>query len=957
MSKFKKIILAILVSCFAVCAGLAIAACTDKKAANFRMPSNYTGEAFNGNYAITVQSQGGMKLNDVRIDVKKGGKTVISGISKNGFINFKLEPDVYQLVVDPNTIPEGFYLDGTQYTTTPYEGNVTVSIPSRVISSTAASSKVYSVGDVMYDFLFTDAVSGARITLSDLLYEKEYKAVMLNFFFVGCSPCRLEFPAIEDAYQNYKSKMAIVAFSNIDSASAIATFAGQMGLNFNMAYDSPALISKFSVSAFPTTVIIDRFGIVATINREGGKNESSYWRALFNRYTSDSYTSNIETNQKPVENPTEWAKPTANLVMPESSAIAAAINGEVKGNASINRYYAEEGRDKEFTWPWLVEDGCISASNALVHYSFATVYAELFMTPGDAISYEYFVTTETEQDILYVLVNGDIVAQHSGTSEGWKESLAVYVANRNETVTLAFMYYKDAGTNVDNERASIKNLNIRPANEVVDLVDQQTLVVNDLNYDKNYTIDLTGGYNVSVSKDNNSGYYYIRKDGKSALLLADVLYGGFWAEKHLGATRFTNPEGNNTQASVYHLSYWEMSNYESAGSTTPLKFSYLSSELSEELIQDYYLQGFSDNGLIPVTDELIEILNRFVDGMYANHKDMFVKGDEKYDGQWLEFCYYFIHYGDRHTPLGENEDPDTPDANCYRNLDPVAGLIYRNAFTAVEGTAEDPVANNVNVTKIINLSDGGGIKFKFVPNSTGVYLFYSKAPAGSGTNPRLRVVDSDYNLLCECDNDMRYNSPIYADSHDNYFAYVWLEAGKTYYVHGALSTAGDTGKYDMFIEYQETQNLQFLRYASTGDGMFTFNEEPYYVYYLAVNVTVVDGTYYHYTNDFRIGSKIYIDFLHQNYFDRNGHTLAWMIENGTFDFRKNGGLDYTTDIKQYYRKSIQGKQPNDQMYGLVEADQKLVSILSIACQLYYEEGASSGAWEMFACYFENIGIN
>ena len=62
-----------------------------------------------------------------------------------------------------------------------------------------------------------------------------------------------------------------------------------------------------------------------------------------------------------------------------------------------------------------------------------------------------------------------------------------------------------------------------------------------------------------------------------------------------------------------------------------------------------------------------------------------------YEEQWLELCYYFIHYGDLHSA---NE-------SCWVEADPTKGLGKHNALTTLESTAEKPTANHVNITKII----------------------------------------------------------------------------------------------------------------------------------------------------------------------------------------------------------------------------------------------------------------
>ncbi|MDE7453782.1 MAG: TlpA family protein disulfide reductase [Clostridia bacterium] len=951
MSKLKKIILAILISCFAACAGIGIAACTG---ANFRMPQGYDPNgSFNGRYTIAVQSAGGMKLNGIKVDAKKGNTVVVSGISKDGEINFNLEPDVYQLEVDTATLPAGYYLEDTTYYTSPVKGDVTIKISSKVITSAATSNTVYTVGDVMYDFSYTDALGGNKHTLTELLDEKigGYKAVMLNFFYIGCAPCKMEFPAIEEAYKAYDDKIAIVALSYRDANPNIVNYAEGLDPNptFHMGYDAAGLTNKFGVDGWPTTVIVDRYGLVANIHRTS-EFSATYWRNLFHDYTRDDYgQEDIIIDDDPNTTPTEYAKPAANLIMPSSEAIDEAITGKVMDGASINRYYAEEGNDKDNSWPWLISgadgDKFLVASNAETDYSFSTLYADITLTAGSAISYEYYVTTETGGDFLYVLVDGKIVSggDHSGDSEGWKEHLAAYVADSDETVTLAFMYFKNLVRSVDNEKAWIKNINIRPVTEIMDVVDQRTSAVNNLIYEagKNYAITNSthtlGGYNLSISKHDDDGYYYITKDGTTALLLADILNAGYWAKTHLGASTFVDPEGNHRPTSVYQLSFWKLANYKEATNEIPLAFDYLTDDQTKNFIQDYYLQGFSDNGLLPVTDKLVAILNQFIDAMYEKYSDSFVDGDRKYDGQWLEFCYYYKHYGSR------------ADHICYEEIDPVKGLIYDNAIEIEEGKTE------VNVTKILNLSDGGGLKYKLVPEHSGIYLFRSEIKSGSGTDPQLYVFDKDFKLVVEADNDMRRGGDIYSDSHDNYFAYAWLKEGETYYVHGAINPAGETGTFNMYIEYQNVDSIEYMRYASTGDGVFTYTTEPpVRNYYLAVNVALnqQNNIYYHYTNG-KFGSKIYIDFLHSNYFDRNGHSLEEIVNNNYFNFKKNGGADYTPMMKTYLATAT-NKDKNDPMYGLVEADKTLVNILSFACTLALEEPASSGAWEMFAVYMETV---
>ena len=62
------------------------------------------------------------------------------------------------------------------------------------------TNRIYELGDVVHDFEVT-ATNGTTYKLSELLKEK--KAVILNFWFLNCGPCKMEFPFLEQAYEDY----------------------------------------------------------------------------------------------------------------------------------------------------------------------------------------------------------------------------------------------------------------------------------------------------------------------------------------------------------------------------------------------------------------------------------------------------------------------------------------------------------------------------------------------------------------------------------------------------------------------------------------------------------------------------------------------------------------------------------------------------------------------------------
>jgi hypothetical protein len=167
MSKLKRLLIATLAVCSAACFSLSAIAC-DKSSdyPDYKNPSTIVGgngSSVSNVYTINVKSQGGLSLSDVKVAIKKNGATLYQGISQNGKITLPLEPDVYDLVVDESTLPAGYYIpEGTTWQTTADSNSIDIQLPSKIISTSAPSSKRYALGDVMYDFSYTDIANACR---------------------------------------------------------------------------------------------------------------------------------------------------------------------------------------------------------------------------------------------------------------------------------------------------------------------------------------------------------------------------------------------------------------------------------------------------------------------------------------------------------------------------------------------------------------------------------------------------------------------------------------------------------------------------------------------------------------------------------------------------------------------------------------------------------------------------
>ena len=263
--KLRKILLTALLTCLTVCVTVAVAACGGKSMSpNFRNPGTNIGgdKEYRGKYVISVKSIGGLALSNVTVSAMKGGEVKMTGISsEDGIIEFGLASGEYDLVVDEEKLPQGYYVpSGASFKTTADKENAEVVISSKVISSTMTSGTKYALGDIMHNFSFTNTY-GAQFTLEELFETK--RGVVLNFWYVQCPACVAEFPALESAYKSYADTVSVVALNYTDDAAAISKFQAEQKITFHMARDNAGITNAFNVTGFPTTVIIDRYGVIA----------------------------------------------------------------------------------------------------------------------------------------------------------------------------------------------------------------------------------------------------------------------------------------------------------------------------------------------------------------------------------------------------------------------------------------------------------------------------------------------------------------------------------------------------------------------------------------------------------------------------------------------------------------------------------------------------------------------
>ena len=216
-------------------------------------------------YTITVQSRSGVPIEGVSVAASLDGKVKNTRKTDSyGMVNITLPSAPYSLSFDD--LPNGYSV-GSEYVTDREGSPVKVLLDSAPIAREMPKNTVYKVGSVVYDFTYTDASTEEEKTLSDIL--KTHDAVMLNFWYSNCIPCRNEFPYIESAYQKYSDSIVVVAINDKVSdkgytLSDVASFRMAMGASFDFTIETE-ISSALGITTYPVNVLIDRYGVICKI--------------------------------------------------------------------------------------------------------------------------------------------------------------------------------------------------------------------------------------------------------------------------------------------------------------------------------------------------------------------------------------------------------------------------------------------------------------------------------------------------------------------------------------------------------------------------------------------------------------------------------------------------------------------------------------------------------------------
>ncbi len=831
-------------------------------------PSVSEGKA---SYTIKVQTVGGMPLSDIDVYVLNEEGNILRDArgqtDATGSVTYSL-PKNQKYKVELSGVPDGYNVQDS------YDlpgGGTTIILKSEVIADTDLSDVTYVPGMIMHDFELTTS-DGKTLKLSEVLKEK--KAVLLNFWYTACSWCVEEFPGMNTVYNEYKNDIEVFAMNAYDgdSMADIAGFKDTYALDFPMGKDTFGVQNAFGVEAFPTSVMIDRYGMIA-VYVSGAISESQF-RQIFSVFSADEYKQQIYNNPDELV-PQE--KPDKEMV--SSDEFAGALN---VGNIQVTYTPETDSADKEYSWPFEITEKngetCVAPSNAQKDRSFATLHAKVTLKKGEAFVFDYLSSTDAD-DILYVLVDGKDIYKLLGVEDEWKECCP-WVAVEDGEYDVAFIYTKDGAGYAGDDRVYLKDFRvIHESNVKVSSYIPRSAATNP-------TANKADFQNyVTVVYSEVDGYYHVGTEDGPILLAKLISVSNF---SDISVTeKLLDGDGTFMVGDVdCYDDFFQYCNYASRSKL------YMYCSVTKDLRT--YLETYAS--------------------MYGNNA---------HENTWLRFCYYYNTYG-----VDENGQP-VPEFE-----DPTKGLSSHSAYTAVEGIySEDNVINTVEYLGISLIPRG--YLYEFIPEKSGVYRFtttntqyetigwiYSGNDAEWLANgDRIQLTDSDQGerfcreLLIEkitIDKNGETKTEMVLD-HLNCSMVAYMEAGTPYYVDFAFYETTAAGSFNFNVTYLGETYDYFIS-ASVGPFTFELNDDGTQGDTIADAIDVMlgaDGYYYHKKADGTQGSLIYADFrLTTSVFTSD--TLKDMIGKGGFNFTLSE-LDH--EAIYYWDKAGRDEDALREMWG------------------------------------------
>lgn len=921
----------------ALCIGFGTAAsCGGKKGPT---SDSYSSESSGGGevvanyvYRISVKNAGDFGFRGVTVELRDpdtGDVKAAKHTNSSGFAYF-MEEDITagDYLINVTGLPEcyDFADPGAEYYTRDESGTATtirIAPTGELREGTLPLNYKYQLGEVMYDFTVT-TIENKQITLSSLLETEGREAVLLNFWYASCTPCRNEFNPLDDSIKTdpYKDKVSVVAISTQDNKQRTIAFKDEMGLEKIQLVPTESnggLLNAFFGGSAPQSIIVDRYGVIVW-NHTGSMTAATDFQKMYDQLLGDNYEPTVISGTAVDDDQVlEHPRPSKDILnqIPSSKEVANVLGCEsdefqfrfqAKGVVT-----ADDEEYDEYAFPWLISEDktCMQVSNSKLSYSYSRMYVDFKTTKETALVFDYLLGSEEDADELYIFIDGTLIHQLSGNhTDKWNPCVS-YVFKESEIGEheMILLFNKNNEKNSHGDIVQIKNLRFEEVSEInknpnidANIIRQAATVKAPEGSSTQFLNYITPVFNET------DGYYHVNEEN-GPLLFANLLKTSPWC----------------TKTSLWILAYENLV-------WLPGGINYKS------VIEEYAWEADANivnNGYTPVTKALAAVLYDAV-----TNTDAYNAWDgETHENEWLELCVYYDHYGN--TPVME---------------DPMKGITYHAAVEVTEGD------NDIDVYTILNPR---GFKHKFVPTQSGVYQIKSIGEIYSNG-----TVDPKVDTVCWVANEKRellayYDDPYFVeadkDADYNFDFYYYMEAGETYYLLLAFADVEQIGKYRINISYfQESYSY----YENASRFELTYNETTGQNYLAdAINYKLGEDGFYHVVNpNGELGVILYLDVnrptaLLANLYQINNQPLSLSFKahceaamksdyTGIRIFSVNG-VDYTKKMYDYCQKAMENE---GELNGFVAVDVELYNLLNTVFSADRND-AIENLW-LTACYYK-----
>jgi len=133
--------------------------------------------------------------------------------------------------------------------------------------------------------LFTAiSLDGEKLDLAAL----RGKVVVLNFWFIGCAPCRIEMPGLNQLVSEFKGKDVVFVAISSDSTEELRTFLKKNTFSYHIVPDGSKIAQTYELNgAYPTHIVIGRDGRIISRLTGGSDKRHDDLSPLIERALSD----------------------------------------------------------------------------------------------------------------------------------------------------------------------------------------------------------------------------------------------------------------------------------------------------------------------------------------------------------------------------------------------------------------------------------------------------------------------------------------------------------------------------------------------------------------------------------------------------------------------------------------------------------------------------------------------